>query len=106
MEEFQSDSAYACGLTINYANMVAALIAEVGLSHQKTYKSLASQRIIETRCVNVFNRFKSRFKTYGFRKRPGGHYEVYANYSNKSVTGGNWRNGQGQLFPGLNISIW
>lgn len=100
MEEFQNDQAYQCGLTGDYAHMVAALIAEIGLSFQKMYKSLASQRFIQMHTANV----KNRFKKYGFRKRPGGRYEVYVDYEASGT--GKWQSNKDQLFSGLNIVIW
>jgi hypothetical protein len=58
LQAFQDDSAFEEGLTVEFANFVAALIAENQLTFPNAYKSLAMQRHVISHCANVMNQLK------------------------------------------------
>jgi hypothetical protein len=58
LQAFQDDSAFEVGLTVEFANFVAALIAENQLTFPNAYKSLAMQRHVISHCANVMNQLK------------------------------------------------
>jgi hypothetical protein len=59
LEDLQGDVAFQCGLTTEFANFVAALIAENQLTFPNAYKSLAMQRHVITHTTDIMNQLKN-----------------------------------------------